>query len=105
VLLEGWSYTIDDARDLLEEGISDDPGNDTGASIRDFDDAFAAADSTSDQARRREAFERMEAIIAREGFYAPLYYTNQGFLVHPSVRGWRDNSIQWIDWRELYLEP
>jgi oligopeptide transport system substrate-binding protein len=105
VLLEGWSYTIDDARDLLEEGVSDDPGNDTGASLRDFDEAFAAADNTSDQARRREAFDRMEAIIAREGFYAPLYYTNQGFLVHPSVRGWRDNPIQLIDWRELYLEP
>ena len=105
VLLEGWSYVIDDPRDLLEEGVGGDPGNDTGASLRDFDDAFAAADATPDQALRREAFDKMEAIVAREGFYAPLYYTNQGFLVHPSVRGWRDNPLQAIDWRELYLEP
>ena len=47
----------------------------------------------------------MEAILAREAPYAPLYYTNFGFLVHPSVRGWRNNPLHLIDWRELTLEP
>jgi hypothetical protein len=47
----------------------------------------------------------MEAILSREVFYAPIYYGNQGVLVRPSVRGWRDNSTSWIDWRELSLEP
>jgi hypothetical protein len=25
--------------------------------------------------------------------------------VHPSVRGWRDNVIERIQWRDLYLAP
>jgi ABC-type oligopeptide transport system substrate-binding subunit len=47
----------------------------------------------------------MEAINAREVAYAPLYFTNRAFLVHPSVRGWRDNPIERIEWRDLYLAP
>jgi oligopeptide transport system substrate-binding protein len=105
VLLEGWTYALPDARDLLELGITGDPGNDAVASFRDYDEAFAATDSTGDQSLRREAFDRMEAIDEREDFYAPIYYTNQGFLVHPSVRGWQDNGLDVVDWRGLHLEP
>jgi oligopeptide transport system substrate-binding protein len=105
VLLEGWTYALPDARDMLEQGITGDPGNDSCASFPDYDAAFAATDSTGDQAVRRQAFDRMEAVNAREVFYAPVYYTNQGFLVHPSVRGWQDNAIDTVDWRGLHLEP
>jgi oligopeptide transport system substrate-binding protein len=106
VLLEGWSYSIPDARDLLEEGVSDDPGNDTGGSFADYDAAFEAADATGNQALRREAFDKMEAITAREGFYAPVDYLNQVYLVHSSVRGWIDDPLGNVqDWRDIYLEP
>jgi hypothetical protein len=37
--------------------------------------------------------------------YAPLYFVNQGFLLHPSVRGWHNNALRIIDWRQLWLEP
>jgi len=105
VLMEGWGYVVPDPRDMLELGVTGDPNNDSGASFPDYDAAFAASDSTGDEAARREAFNSMEAVDAREDFYAPLYYTNHGFLVHPSVRGWRDNPLEIIDWRELYLAP
>jgi oligopeptide transport system substrate-binding protein len=105
VLLEGWTYAFPDARDLLELGITGDPGNDSVASFRDYDEAFAATDSTGDQALRRKAFDRMEAVDEREDFYAPVYYTNQGFLVHPGVRGWQDNAIDVVDWRGIHLVP
>jgi ABC-type oligopeptide transport system substrate-binding subunit len=60
---------------------------------------------TADPALRAAAFARMEAINAREVYYAPIYYIDQGILVHPSVRGWRDNPSMRIDWRDLYLAP
>jgi ABC-type oligopeptide transport system substrate-binding subunit len=85
--------------------VTGDPNNDALASSRDYDAAFEESDSTADQARRREAFDRMEAVNARECFFAPVYYTNQGFLVHPSVRGWQDNAIDIVDWRGIYLAP
>jgi oligopeptide transport system substrate-binding protein len=105
VLFEGWTYALPDARDMLEQGVTADPGNDSCGSSPDYDAAFAAADRTGDQALRRAAFDRMEAANAREVFYAPIFFTNQGFLVHPSVKGWRDNAIDIVDWRELNLGP
>ena len=46
----------------------------------------------------------MNALLAREVPYAPLYHANQGFLLHPSVHGWQSNRLRVIDWRTLWLE-
>jgi oligopeptide transport system substrate-binding protein len=105
LLFEGWTYTMPDARDMLEQGVTGDPGNDAGSSFPGYDNAFAASDATADEGQREAAFDRMEAINARESVFAPVYFTNQGLLVHPSVHGWRDNGLGIIDWRELYLGP
>ncbi len=104
VLLDGW-VAINDPRDMLELGLGGDPNNDSGASDQAYDEAFAAADRAGDRDGRQRAFEAMEAIVAREAFYAPLYYGNRGFLVDRHVRGWRDNPEMRIDWRELSLVP
>jgi oligopeptide transport system substrate-binding protein len=105
VVFEGWTYAMPDPRDMLEQGVTRDPNNDSQASSPEYDAAFAATDRTADESRRREAFDRMEAINARECFYAPIYYTNQSFLVHPSVRGWHDNAVDIVEWRGIHLEP
>ena len=60
---------------------------------------------TLDPAGRRAAFDEMEAVNAREVFYAPVYFANRGYLVHPGVRGIRDNPTDTVDWREVYLAP
>jgi len=104
LLIEKW-WSIPDARDTLAFGVTGDPNNDSGTSRVDYDAAFAASEHAADQADRIKAFDAMEAINAREVSYAPVYYLNRGFLLHPAVRGWRDNSAGWIDWRELYLVP
>ena len=103
-LFEGYSY-LPDAHDLLEGGVTNDPENDAGASNPEFDAAVAASDSTTDEGRRRVAFDAAEAANAREVYFAPVYFTNRGRLIVPSVRGWRDNGISYIDWREISLEP
>lgn len=104
VLLDSW-LSIPDPRDLLSQGVTGDPNNDSGASNAAYDAAFADSEMTADPALRAAAFARMEAINAREVYYAPIYYIDQGILVHPSVRGWRDNPSMRIDWRDLYLAP
>jgi ABC-type oligopeptide transport system substrate-binding subunit len=85
--------------------MTGDPGNDSAASFRDYDEAFAETDATGVQSLRWKAFDRMEVIDEREDFYAPVYYTNQGFLVRPSVRGWQENAIDIVDWRGIHLVP
>jgi len=104
LLMDSW-LPLPDPSDILSMGVTSDPNNDSGASYRDYDAAFAASERTADPRIRNEAFKAMERINAREVFYAPIYYTNQAYLVQTSVRGWRDNPDEWIDWRELYLAP
>ena len=104
VLLDGWA-PIPDPDHVLEMGVTGDPNNDSGLGDRAYDEAYLASQVAPAAAGRRAAFDIMEAINAREVAYAPLYYTNRAFLVHPSVRGWRDNVIERIQWRDLYLAP
>jgi oligopeptide transport system substrate-binding protein len=104
VLFEGWGYAVDDPRDLLQISTTGDPNNDAQWSSAAFDQAFANADATGDTKQRSAAFDAMERLIAAESPYTPLFFANQGLLVHPDVRGWRDNALSQIDWRELYLE-
>jgi oligopeptide transport system substrate-binding protein len=104
VLLDGWG-PIPDAGDVLEMGATGDPNNDSTFSDRAYDEAYLASQVSPNAAGRRTAFDAMEAINAREVAYAPLYYGNVAFLVHPSVRGWHDNVVGRIPWTDVYLEP
>jgi oligopeptide transport system substrate-binding protein len=103
-LFEGYSY-IPDPHDMLQGIVTNDPQNDGAASDYAFDAAMAASDQTPDEALRRVAFETAEEANARGAYYAPVYYSNRGILVAPSVRGWQDNAIPSIDWRTVYLAP
>jgi ABC-type oligopeptide transport system substrate-binding subunit len=47
----------------------------------------------------------MERVLNAEAPLVPLYFGNQCNLVGPSVRGWQDNPVGAIDWRDLWLEP
>jgi oligopeptide transport system substrate-binding protein len=102
LLVEGWG-PIPDPGNVLEMGATGDPNNDATFSDRGYDDALLASQSAPTEVARWAAFDTMEAINAREVAYAPLYHVNVAFLVHPSVRGWRDNIIGRIQWRDLYL--
>jgi len=104
VVLEGFSY-YPDPHDLLELGVGGDPNNDAGAADPAYDAAFYATDGIRDPGRRLQAFDAVEAINGEQVFYAPLYYSNQGILVSPSVRGWPDRGSGAINWRDIFLEP
>jgi oligopeptide transport system substrate-binding protein len=104
VILDSWAY-IPDAHDMLELAAGGDPNNDSGSASASYDKAMAASERTADASVRRSAFDSAETINAREVFYSPIYFTNQGVLLHPSVRGWKDNGLDVVDWRELYLQP
>jgi oligopeptide transport system substrate-binding protein len=104
LLLDGWGLGVADPRDMLLTGTTGDPNNDSGWSNRDYDAAFMASELTGVAAQRQASFDAMEKLLAGEAPYAPLYYSNLLFLLHPSVHGWRTNPLHIIDWRELWLE-
>jgi ABC-type oligopeptide transport system substrate-binding subunit len=45
----------------------------------------------------------MEGILAAEGPCIPTYFNNNCRLVSPRVKGWKDNNVGQIDWRELSM--
>ena len=104
LLLDGWGYGIPDPRDVLQLATTGDPNNDSAWSDPGYDAIFARSDSAQVPAERQEHFNAMEAQLARDVPYAPLYFMNQGFLLHPSVHGVHPNLLQAIDWREIWLE-
>ena len=55
-------------------------------------------------AARIAAFAIMEQILAEEAPYIPLFHLNRVHLVHPSVRGWKENRFGQVDWRQLWIE-
>jgi oligopeptide transport system substrate-binding protein len=102
--LTGYFYGTPAAEFILTLGNADSPSNWTGWKNPDFDRAFEAAKIAGSTDARYAAYDRMERHIQAEVPYAPIYFTNQCNLIDPSVRGWRDNSLYAIDWRDLWLE-
>jgi oligopeptide transport system substrate-binding protein len=102
--LTGYFYGIPAAEFILTQGNGDSPSNWTGWKNPEFNRAFDAAKFARSTEARFAAYDQMERLIQAEAPYAPLFYVNQCNLIHPSVRGWRDNPFYAIDWRDLWLE-
>lgn len=104
VALTGYFYGMQAPEFILTLARSISPSNQSGWKNPVFDQAFTAADFASSVAARHAAFDQMEQLVHAEAPYAPIYSSNKCQLIHPSVRGWRDNALYVIDWRELSLE-
>ena len=105
VSLGGFFYGIQAPEFILMLAVGDAPGNDSGWKNADFDAAFRRANHALTIAERHAAYDEMEELVRTHVPFAPLYFENKCQLVHPDVRGWRDNALYAIDWRDLWLEP
>jgi oligopeptide transport system substrate-binding protein len=103
ITADNWNMGVNDPHDMLALGVTGDPNNDAGWSHAPYDATFALIAAAPDDNARREAMAACERIIAEEVPYAPVFHVNRAQLVHPSVRGWRGNALQQIDWTALSL--
>jgi oligopeptide transport system substrate-binding protein len=97
-------YPIDDPSDQLARAEKDGPGNFSTWHDPRFEAASREVKEAASNADRFAAFARMETILAEEAPYVPLFHVNRVHLVHPTVRGWRENRFAQVDWREIWLE-
>ena len=102
---DGYFYGIQAPETILMLALPDSPENSSGWVSPAFADAFQEANQALDPAIRRRAYDRMERIIQDAAAFVPIGYLNQAHLVSPMVKGWRENALYAIDWRELWLEP
>ena len=101
---DNWNMSVDDPVDMLALGVTNDPNNDAGWSFPRYDEVFKSVESAPTDDARRAAILECERIIAEEAPYAPVFFAVRNQLVHPTVRGWRGNAVQRIDWTAIGLE-
>jgi oligopeptide transport system substrate-binding protein len=97
-------YYVDDPSDLFARGEKDSPTNFSGWQDSEYEAALEAVRRATSDAERFAAFAIMEKTLADAAPCLPLCHFNRVHLVHPAVRGWRENPLLQIDWRELSLE-
>jgi oligopeptide transport system substrate-binding protein len=98
-------YGVNAPETMLMVPLSDSQYNYSGWRSSAFDRAFDRAGRAETAASRRSCLDEMEAIVQAEAPLSPLYFVNQTFLVSSQVKGWRDNPLGQVDWRELWLVP
>lgn len=103
VALGGYFYGMQSPAFILNIARGDSAPNTARWTNAEFDRAMAAANHSRHEAERHAAFDTMEHLINEEAPFAPLYHENKCSLVSANVRGWRDNPLYAIDWRELFL--
>jgi oligopeptide transport system substrate-binding protein len=102
--LEGYFYGIQAPETILMVALPDSPANNTSWKSPAFAEAFLEANQATAPEARLPAYDRMERIVQDGAAFVPVAYLNQAHLVSPLVKGWRDNALYAIDWRELWLE-
>ncbi len=101
----GYFYSFNAPDAILTVPLSDSQINYMDWNEPRYDRAYDTAANAATDAERRGNLDEMERLLAAEVPLAPLYYLNQPYLVRSQVRGWRDNGLGQIDWRELSLAP
>jgi len=105
IALAGYFYGIQAPETILMIALPDCPGNSTGWNDPAFVEAFREANQAIDPVARRALYDTMEHRVQEGAAFIPIAYSDQAHLVSPKVRGWRDNALYIIDWREIWLEP
>ena len=100
----GWIGDYPDPNTFLDLMTSSSGNNHTRWANADYDQLIAAANRTLNQRRRLRLFERAERILMREMPVIPIYTYVNVKLVHPSVRNWHINPMNFHDYRKVYLE-
>ena len=98
-------YGIQAPETILMVALPDSLENPTGWKSPAFAEAFREANEATVSEARRAAYDRMERILQDGAAFVPIAYLNQVHLVSPMVKGWRDNALYAVDWREIWLEP
>jgi oligopeptide transport system substrate-binding protein len=100
----GWIGGWNDADTFLQVLESSSPSNYSRFSDAEFDRLLAEAGRTGDRSERLQRFARMEQILAERVPVIPLYFYTLPHLVHPAVRNWPSNILDYRLHHWVYLE-
>ena len=99
-----WIGDYNDAQTFLGLMQSSGSSNMTGYSNPDYDSLLDRAAAQTDLDRRRLYLEEAERLMLADHAIIPLYFYVSKHLVHPSVRGWQDNVLDYHYSQHLSLD-
>lgn len=100
----GWVGDYLDPNAFLEIFTSGSGNNMSGWSNKDYDNYITQANSTLDQKKRFEYFDKAENLLLDELPLIPIYFYNSAYLVQPSVKNWFPNLLDFHPYKIIYLE-
>ncbi len=102
----GWIGDYVDPNTFLDMFITDGGNNKTGFSDPRYDQiVLREAPAAKDREQRYGLFREAETLLIDAMPIIPLYTYQSKHLVHPSVRGYPPNLLDWPNWKYVHLEP
>ena len=105
VAYTGYIYSYNAPEAMLMVPLSDSNWNYFNWKSPVFDAAYDRTSQARENKARFAACDDMERTLSADVPISPIDYPNRLFLVNPKVKGWRDNDVEIVDWRELSIAP
>ena len=100
-----WIGDYVDPNTFMQLFVTNGGNNETGWSNARYDELVRKAAAATNQAQRFEYFQEAEAIVDDDVPYIPIYTYVGNRLVSPSVKGWKDDFLDFWSYKDLYLDP
>lgn len=100
----GWVGDYLDPNAFLDIFTTRSGNNMSGWSNADYDAYVDKANSTLDEKKRFEYFDKAENILMDELPIMPIYFYNSAYLIQPSVKNWYPNLIDFHLYDSIYLD-
>lgn len=104
ILRAAWFGDYDDPNTFLSLGESDNGNNHTSWGNAQYDALISQAAKTQNSTKRKEIFQQAENILIDEMPFIPIYFYVTTKLVHPSVKGWYPNPLDYHPYQAIKLE-
>jgi ABC-type oligopeptide transport system substrate-binding subunit len=95
VFRSSWMGDYNDAHTFLQILQAGNSSNLTGYASEEYDSLMQRAAEQTDLGRRRLYLEEAERVLLSDHPVIPLYFYVSKHLVHPRVRGWGDNVLDY----------
>lgn len=100
----GWIGDYLDPNAFLEIFTRDSGNNMSGWKNAEYDNYILQANSTLDQKKRFEYFDKAENLLMKELPVLPIYVYVTTYLVQPAVKNWHPNLIDLHPYNTVYLD-
>lgn len=100
----GWIGDYTDPNTFIDMWVKGGGNNDTGWSSAEYERLLAASYAAPDDTARFALYQQMEAILADEVPFVPLYFYTRVYALNPKVK-WSVNVIENHNWKFVDLTP